>query len=206
MSGLEFHNSTHLADDRLRLLCRDAVDGWSIGRAAVRFRYSRGADFSGACYYRNRRIFVNIGRHVVYPYRMGTHVGRSKTVGRFWCKPRYFVELADGYQLAMFVFVHELYHLLVKRARRNTRLKESMCDRFATRFILAHFGGHVRTEEGIPVPREDWDFQDLTGFVAAARGRTIQSRTKRPLSMAAGKPAITTAPQICLGDQLWLFQ
>ncbi len=73
--------------------------------------------------------------------------------------------------MVLFVFLHELYHFLVKRARRNPRQKESMCDRFAARYLVERFGATVRDSSGRIVPREAWDFQDLERFVAAARDR-----------------------------------
>ena len=165
----EFHNSTDLDNERLRAICLGAVSGWRIGGATVRVRYSRGADFSGSCYYRQRRIYVNLGRHLAYPYRMGTHLARARSTARCWWKPVYTVELADGYQVVLFVFLHECFHLLVKRARRNTRQKESMADRFAARVLVDQYGATVRNQQGQPVPRREWDFQDLDGFIAAAR-------------------------------------
>ena len=152
--------------------------GWSTGSVKLYVRYSRGADFSGSCYYADRRIFVNLGRHLVYPYRMETHIARAKTVGRYWIKPKCTVEMRDGMHVVMFVFMHELYHLLVKRARRNTRQKESMCDRFATRFVVEQFGALVRGADNKALPRSAWDFQDLDGFVAAARRRRIARKPR----------------------------
>jgi hypothetical protein len=143
--------------------------GWRVGRVVTRVRYSRGADFSGTCFYADRRLFINLGRHVRYPYLMATNLARAKTVGRRWYKPTCRIELRDGYELVLFIFMHELYHLLVKLARRNTRRKESMCDRFAARYLVDRFGSPIVDERGREVPREAWDFQDLDGFVAAVR-------------------------------------
>ena len=171
MSRIELHNSTDLSDSRLQAPCREGLAGWSVGTVTLRVRYSRGADYSGTCFYTDRRIHVNLGRHLVYPYRMKTSLARARTIGRRWYKPLYTLALITGYQVVVFVFMHELYHLLVKRARRNTRQKESMCDRFAARFLVDRFGAVVRTPDNTPVPREEWDFQDLEGFVAAARSR-----------------------------------
>ena len=184
MALVDFFNSTSLSTPRLRDLCAEAVHGWAVGALSVRFRHSRSTDFSGSCYYATQRIYVNIGRHVTYPYAMATHVGRARTVGRRWYKPACVVQLEDGLQLAMFIFMHELYHLLVKRAKRNTRQKESMCDRFATRYVVERFGLIVEAKDGRAIPREDWDFQDLDRFVAAARDRRSQrprAAARRPL-------------------------
>ncbi|MFQ5495790.1 MAG: hypothetical protein ACE5EX_10465 [Phycisphaerae bacterium] len=174
MSRLDLHNSTDLDDRRLARLAAEGIAGWAVGTLTVRVRYSRSADFSGTCFYADRRIYVNLGRHLVYPYRLATHLARAATIGRSWYKPAYVIEIADAYQLVAFVFMHELYHLLVKRARRNTRQKESMCDRFAARFVVDRFGLGVFDPVGRPVPRGEWDFQDLERFVDAARDRRVR--------------------------------
>ncbi len=175
---IDFHNSTDLSGETLLDLCREGLAGWSLRPITVRVRYSRGADFSGTCFYGDRRIYVNIGRHVAYPYLMGTNLARAKTIGRRWYKPIYTLELNNAYELAIFVFMHELYHLLIKRARRNTRQKESMCDRFAARFLVERFGSTVRDHRGRMAPREAWDFQDVESFVAAAR---VRRAARRPI-------------------------
>lgn len=190
------HNATDLDTERLTHICLQATATWRLGGAVVRVRYSRGADFSGSCYYGSGRIFVNIGRHVVYPYRMGTHIARTRSNARHWWKPIYTIELNDAYQLALFVFLHECFHLLVKRARRNPRQKESMCDRFAARILVDAYVTAVHDEEGHPVPRTDWDFQDVEQFIAAAR-------RKRPLAVPALAPPPGQPP--ATGAQLLLF-
>ena len=175
MSRIDLHNSTNLWTPRLLALCRDGIAGWAVGTVRVHVRYSRGADFSGTCLYADRRIYVNLGRHLDYPYAMGTHLARAKRAGHRWYKPIYTVELEDGCEVVLFVFMHELYHLLVRRAGRNIRQKESMCDRFAARFLMDRCGTAVRTARGRLVPRDEWNFQDLDGFVAAARdGRLVR--------------------------------
>ena len=55
----------------------EAVSGWAVGSLTVRARYSRGADFSGTCVYSDRKILVNLGRHLRYPYYMGTNLARA---------------------------------------------------------------------------------------------------------------------------------
>jgi hypothetical protein len=177
---VDFHNSTALPDARLRPQCAAAAAPWAMGRITLRIRYSRGADFSGTCFYADHRIFVNIGRHLNYPYRLRTNLARARTSGRYWHRPVYTIELADGCELALFIFLHELYHLLVKRARRNTRQKESMCDRFAARYLVSRFGLSVRDARGVVVPADEWDFQNLEGFVAAARDRRWTGRVLAP--------------------------
>ncbi len=171
MPDFDVRNSTDLSDARLLALFREGIAGWAVGTITVRVRYSRGADFSGTCFYADRRIHVNLGRHLVYPYTMETYLARARTIGPRWYKPAYTLQLKNGYEVVLFVFMHELYHLLVKRARRNTRQKESMCDRFAASYLVDRFGATVRGPNRRPVPREEWDFQDLHGFVAAAHDR-----------------------------------
>ena len=178
-------------------MCLEAVAPWRIGRIIVRVRYSRGADFSGSCYYRDGRIFINLGRHLKYPYRMGTHIARAVTSRRRWWKPVYTLELADPYQVVLFVFLHECYHWLVKRARRNIRQKESMCDRFAARVLVSFYGATVRDPEGQPVPREAWDFQNVEGFIVAVR--------RRPKTATIPKRAATRPKTPKPTHQLMLF-
>ncbi len=200
MSKLLLHNSTHVPTVDLADLFEAIVSAWAVGTVTVRVRYSRGADFSGTCYYAGRRIYINLGRHLKYPYAMGTHLARAKTVGRAWYKPLYRIRLTDDRQVVLFVFLHEIYHLLVKLARRNTRQKESMCDRFAARYLVDRFGVEVVDEKKKPVPRDVWDFQDLDGFVAAAHDRRRAAPTKpprapKPNPKPAPKPAPTTTTQ-----------
>ena len=184
MSTIEFRNQTELDDERLLNLFLDAARGWSLGRVDVLVRHSRSADFSGTCFYRDRRIHINLGRHLVFPYSLATHVARARTMGRRWYKPAYYLSLADAYQLAVFIYLHEVYHMLVKRAKRNTRQKESMCDRFATRFMVERFGCRITERSGQAVERSAWDFQDVERFVSAARdGRALRA-ARRPVPIA----------------------
>lgn len=171
IQGIDIHNTTALDTGELVRLCKEAVSGWCFGPATVRVRYSRGADFSGTCFYADGRIYINLGRHLTYPYRMPTHIARARAIGNRWRKPVFTVEVRDGYGVVLFVLRHEIYHLLVRRVGRNHRQKESMCDRFATRFLVDHFGATVRDERDRLIARDAWDFQDIEGFVAAARGR-----------------------------------
>lgn len=192
---MDFENSTTLSTARLLALVRESLVGWNVGSIVVRVRYSRGADFSGTCLYAGRRIYVNLGHHVTYPYHMATHVAPARTVGRNWIKPECRIELRNGYDLVLFIFLHELYHLLVKLAGRNTRQKESMCDRFAARWLVDRFGAVVRDGEGRLVARAVWDFQDLDGFVAAARDRRVRparaASRQRAAARAADRPTGT---------------
>ncbi|MBU0718158.1 MAG: hypothetical protein KJ749_07925 [Planctomycetes bacterium] len=196
MSQIDFANSTDLSSARLLGLCRKVAADWSVGRIKLQVRFSRGADFSGTCFYADRRILVNLGRHLRYPYKMGTLLARAKSYGRSWSKPVYSLEMQDGYEVALFVFLHELYHLLIRKARRNTRQKESMCDRFAARYLVDHFAVLVRDEAGGLVARSEWDFQDVEGFVAAARRRRPPRAAR-----AARKPVPIDQP----GEQMLLF-
>ncbi len=195
VSRIELHNSTDLWTAQLLALCNEGVAGWAVGTVTVRVRYSRGADFSGTCLYADRRIYINLGRHLTYPYAMGTHLARAKRAGCHWYKPVYSVELKDAYQVVLFVFMHELYHLLVRRVGRNVRQKESMCDRFAARFLVDRCGAVVYTAHGRSVPRDEWDFQDLDRFVAAARDRRS---LRRSAFRRAGKRPETWQEQLLL--------
>ncbi len=186
-NGVDLQNRTDLDDERLRAMCAAAVRSWRTGQLKVCVRYSRGADFSGSCYYNEGRIFVNLGRHLQFPYRMGTHIARAVTGRDGWWKPIYTVDLANGYQVVLFVFLHECFHWLVKRARRNPRQKESMCDRFATRLLVDGYGVTVRDPDSRPVPREAWDFQDVEGFISVLR-------RKRPAALSPARAARVPCP------------
>ncbi|HPF40594.1 MAG TPA: hypothetical protein P5081_13475 [Phycisphaerae bacterium] len=187
---MDFRNTTHVDNDELLSAIHDAIEMWPSEKLIVRVRYSRGAEFSGACYYASNRIFVNLGRQNRYPYRLLTHIARPSANRTHWWRELYSVEIASPMQLVLFVFLHEFYHWLVKQARRNVRQKEGRCDRFATRVLVDSYGAQVRDSHGRPVPRESWDFQDLNGFVAAAlRKRPV--RITQPLLLpgaAATKP------------------
>ncbi len=188
MSRMDFANSTSLCDERLESMFKNGIDGWSVGTLTVRVRYSRGADFSGTCFYADCRIYINLGRHLKFPYKLATNLAKVQVVRRGWRRQLVTIETRDAYELAMFIFMHELYHLLVKRARRNTRQKESMCDRFAARFLVDHFGAPIRDGDNRPIPRESWNFQDLDGFVAAAKD-------KRRSVKAARTPLLPRTPE-----------
>jgi len=183
---MDFHNSTALDSERLERLFVQHTLPYRHDRLTVRVRYSRGADFSGTCYYADNRGFVNIGRHVEYPYRLGTHVAKAQANRTHGWRETYQREEHDPYQLALFVYLHELYHHLVKAAQRNPRRKEAMCDRFAVRRLVDEFGCRVVDAIGRSVPRERWDFQDVDAFVADAPQvltvlRAAGSRPPRPI-------------------------
>jgi len=152
----------------LGLFCRHAAE-WEHDGLRVFVRHTRTAPFSGMCYYREGRILLNIGRAVVFPYRLSTCIARAESDARSWWREAYTIDVPDAERLALFVFLHEFYHWLVYRARRNPRQKESRCDRFAVRALVDEHGSVVRDRRGRPVPRDAWDFQDLDGFVGRAR-------------------------------------
>lgn len=166
--GFAFRNTTVLNTLKLVQMCGDAVRHWDMRGVRVWVRQSRGADFSGTCFDLEGRIFVNIKSRLAYPYRMVTHVAPSVTRDGYWIKPAYTIELSDAYQLALFVFLHECCHWLIRQAGRNPRRKESMCDRFAARILVDRFGCGVQDENGLPAHRDAWDTQDVTRFVSAA--------------------------------------
>lgn len=176
-----FRNTTHLNSLKLERMFLDAVADWPHDGAQVFVRYSRGSDFSGTCYYDSDRIFVNIGRRNRYPYPLKINVARPKSNRTHWWRELYILEISNSEQLALFIFLHEFYHRLVKRARRNVRQKEARCDRFATRVLVDAYGCIVRDNMGRIVDRAEWDFQDLEGFVAAARG-PIRKSARKPLA------------------------
>ena len=167
---------------------RRAVSEWPCRKLVTRVRYSRSAEFSGTCFYDRRLITVNIGRQLRFPYDMYTSLARARSNATLWWKPACKVILNDSYQLVLFVFLHEFYHWLVYRARRNMRQKESMCDRFAARELVDRFGVDVQDEQGRRIPRADWDFQDLDGFVAAARRPRRGKVIERPAARAPHPP------------------
>jgi len=203
-SGMILRNSTQLDSARLEAMFRGAVDGWPREGLVVFVRYSRGADFSGTCHYRDGRIYINLGRHNRYPYLINTHVAKAESNKRYWWREVYSVEAADAYQLVLFVFMHEFYHWLVKKARRNVRQKEARCDRFAARALVDGYGAAVRSPSGKPVPRSVWDFQDLDGFVAAAR-RPAMKRVRRGKRTRPPSLSVASAQTSRPGGQLMLF-
>lgn len=130
---------------------------------------------------------------------MGTHLAKAVSRGRRWYKPIFSIELVDAYQLVAFVFMHELYHLLVKRSGRNTRQKESMCDRFAARYVVDRFGLSVLTEDGRLVDRDTWDFQDLLGFVERAKDR------RRLRQKPAARTVVAESDSLAKSEHQWLL-
>ncbi len=190
---MEFHNSTELDSTRLLRLFVEHTLPYRHDKLTVRVRYSRGADFSGTCYYANARLMINLGRHNVYPYLIGTHIARSQSNRTHWWRETFRLTLADAYHLALFVYLHELYHYLVKTAKRNPRRKEAMCDRFATRALVDHFGCRLVDAHNRPVARQRWDFQDLHAFVAAAPKVPKLLKAEPPLGAGPKTPTAVGA-------------
>ncbi len=165
---MNFRNSTQLSDARLYAMLLRHTTPYRHDRLTVAVRYSRGADFSGTCYYHDAVIYVNLGRNNRYPYTLGTGIAKARTTRGGWRREIYYLTVADAEQLVLFVYLHELYHYLIKLAGRSPRRKEAMCDRFATRVLVDEYGCRLRDARGRPVARETWDFQNLHAFVAAA--------------------------------------
>jgi len=165
---MEFRNATSLDTRRLYQLILEHTRPYRHDRLRVAVRWSRGAAFSGTCFYNDGKIFVNLGRTNRYPYAVATHVARSQSNRTHWWRETYSLKVRDGYELALFVYLHELYHYLVKQAGRSPRRKEAMCDRFATRVLVDRLGCRLADARGRPVPRLGWDFQDVEQFVVEA--------------------------------------
>ena len=165
---MDFANATALDSRRLAALLLRHTAPYRHDDMVVRVRYSRGADFSGSCHYQRHLIYVNLGRHVTYPYALATHVARARGNRAYWWRELYVLTVADAYQLVLFVYLHELYHYLLKQSGRGLRQREAMCDRFAAGVLVDEHAASLKTRQGRPVSRKSWDFQDLRGFVAAA--------------------------------------
>jgi len=165
-TAMEVFNHTELSTARIEEMFARATSPWTAPGLKVVVRYSRSAVYSGTFAFKPPRIYVNLGRRNKYPLRADTSVARAKTIGQSWWKPTCYVNLADPYQLALFVFLHEFYHYLIHRAHRNPRRKEAMCDRFAVKYLVDHCRLTVFDTAGRPVPRRDWLFQNLHAFVA----------------------------------------
>lgn len=195
---MDYRNSTHLDDARLYEMVLRHTAPYRHDRLTVRFRHSRSSPFSGSCYYRDSRIFVNIGRDNRYPYSFGTNVARARSNRTHWWREVYRLTVADGYQLALFVYLHELFHFLVKAAGRNPRRKESMCDRFATAVLVDHYGAALTDSAGHPVARDCWDINDTAGFVERAprSGQLELALVRRGAGVAGRSPAARTEARI----------
>lgn len=170
---MEFRNATGLDTNRLHQLILEHTRPYRHDQLRVSIRWSRGAAFSGTCFYNDGRIFVNLGPSNRYPYAIATHVARSQSNRTHWWRETYSLQVRDAYELTLFVYLHELYHYLVKQAGRNPRRKEAMCDRFATRVLVDQLGCRLTDAQGRVVPRVHWDFQDVAQFVAEAPRQRI---------------------------------
>lgn len=161
-------NRTRLDTAHLESMMLRHVRGWPHTQLTVNVRYSRSAPFSGACYYDTARLFINLGEHVRYPYNIPTRIAKAQTRGQAWFRQIYFLRIDEPCHLVLFVFLHEIYHWLVKQAGRNLRQKEAMCDRFAAGILVDQYGAKVVDKNGQIVPRDQWDWQDVVGFVRHA--------------------------------------
>jgi hypothetical protein len=165
---MKFVNATHLDSRALRQAFEHHSSPYRHDELSVRVGYTRSTPFRGACFYRDARIRVNIGRRNRYPFALATYVAKARKRGRGWSREPLYLELADAGELALFIYLHELYHFLVQRAGRGIRRKEAMCDRFATRVLVDEYRCVLRDGMGQVAPRAMWDFQDLEAFVAGA--------------------------------------
>jgi len=166
--GFALRNTTDIDTLSLMRLFGDAMRGWPLRGLRVWVRNSRGAAFSGTCFDRDNRIYINLSPRLSYPYALATDIAPAITCRGGWYKPAYTIELTGACQLALFVFLHECYHRLVRQAGRNPRYKESMCDRFAARILIRRFGCTIRDDTGRRIDRGAWDIDDVDGFVRAA--------------------------------------
>lgn len=196
---MRFSNWTDLRSEVLHDLFIGHTAPWRHDDLDVTVRYSRSADFSGTCFYRDSRIFVNLGRHNKYPYTLATHIARAQSNRTSWSRELYRLELRDGYQLALFIYLHELFHHLVYKAGRGVRQKEAMCDRFATRVLVDIHGCRLTDSGGRPADRGIWDFQDLEAFVARAPRQepSREERIKQVPVVIHPIPGLVTSENSC---------
>lgn len=186
---MQLVNSTHLSTARLLELFERFTAPYRHDRLVVRVRFSRGADFSGSCFYTQARMHINLGRSNRYPYTLGTHVAPARSTRGGWRREVYRLTVPDPYQLVLFVYLHELYHYLVAQAGRSPRRREGMCDRFATRVLVDEFGCSLRDARGRIVPRDAWDIRDVHALVARApRQEALVAAARRTVAvLAAGR-------------------
>lgn len=165
---MQYRNSTALDSDRLQALLLEHTAPYRHAELRVHVRYSRSAAFSGTCFFREARILVNLGRANRYPFTLAVNVAKAESTRYGWRRELLQLTVADGYHLALFVYLHELFHHLVAVAGRAPRRKEAMCDRFATRILVDRCGAKLTDAQGAAVARGFWDFKDLGEFVFAA--------------------------------------
>ncbi len=179
---MEIINNTELDTRRIEAMFLRATGQWAAPSLKVTVRYSRGAIYSGTFASKFPRIYVNLLHRNRYPVRVETGIAKAHSFGPSWWKPSYHIKADNPYQLALFVFLHEFYHYLIHRARRNSHRKEAMCDRFAIRYLSTHCRLTVCDANNNPVPRSAWLFQDLDAFVATRKTLITEVRAaRRPL-------------------------
>jgi hypothetical protein len=150
LRGFSLRNTTRL--DTLRLLRRfgEAMSDWPVEGLRVWVRASRGADYSGTCYPREGRIYVNFSPRLIFPYRLHVQVARGRTVRGVWRRSLHALQVPGAEELVTFVFLHECCHWLIHKARRNGRCKEAVCDRFAARYLVESCGCVLRDGDDQP--------------------------------------------------------
>ncbi|MFN0137579.1 MAG: hypothetical protein ACKVS9_15860 [Phycisphaerae bacterium] len=178
---MDFRNLTQLDSARLYSLFIRHTEPYDHSAISVRVKNGRSAEFSGSCYYASSTLNINLSPKNRYPYSLGTHVARPQSNQSHWWRDIYRITLADAYQLALFVYLHELFHYLVRKAGRPTRRREGMCDRFAARVLVDHYGCIMRRSDESLAERDEWDIHDLHKLVAAAPKQP-------PREMAAMRP------------------
>ncbi len=172
-------NNTEFDTQRIEAMFLRATEQWAAPMLKVAVRYSLGAVYSGTFASKLPRIYINLGRRNRYPLRVETNIAKARSLGQSWWKPSYHIKVENPYQLALFVFLHEFYHYLIHRARRNPHRKEAMCDRFAVRYLTTNCRLTVYDPSGNPVPRSAWLFQDLDAFVATRKTLVTNVRAAR---------------------------
>ena len=177
---MKFSNQTALDDTRLRQMFLRHTAPYDHEPLSVVVRHTRSTPFSGTCYYNDSRIHVNLGRRNRYPMTLGTHVAKATTGRQEWSREIYSLTVGDPYQLALFIYLHELFHFLVNASGRGRLRKEAMCDRFAARVLVDVYGCRLLDPRGAVPPRQNWDFKDLHLFVARApQGRPAAEAARR---------------------------
>lgn len=181
---MDFRNRTSLLDTRLYPLILRHTEPFDHSAIRVRFKHSRGAQFSGSCYYRTSTLNVNISPRNSYPYALSTHVARPQSNATHWWRELYELTLADAYQLALFIYLHELCHYLIKRAGRSVKRREGACDRFAARVLIDQYGCPLRDSHGREPPRDSWDILNFDSLLDDAP-RATEPRPPDPPRLPA---------------------
>lgn len=177
---MKFQNQTALNDATLLQMFLRHTQPYDHELLHVAVRHTRSTPFSGTCYYTDNRIHVNLGRRNRYPFTLGTHVAKASSGRKEWSREIFRLTVADAYQLALFIYLHELFHYLVHAAGRGRMRKEAMCDRFAARVLVDHYGCTLLDPRGAVPARESWDFKNLHEFVARApRVRPVAQAARR---------------------------